>query len=155
MIGVRFVLCCCMCHFGLFLGFMLIFSELPHSLHSEDLEVCVFVKDPASNYEDKLMSAPHVKQVISVEQLRNEYTQYEARRKLLASYDLFLCDRELVLVLRRLLGKTFFRKKKFPLSISLTEKDDFVEQVEHAISCTQFNHGKGSCVYVFYMYLML
>ena len=51
--------------------------------------------------------------VISVEKLGTDYKSFEAKRKLSASYDVFLCDKRIYGRLSTLLGKKFFEKKKY------------------------------------------
>jgi ribosome biogenesis protein UTP30 len=50
--------------------------------------------------------------VLGVSKLRSNYKTYEARRKLFKSFDLFLADRRVLLLLPALLGKPFYEKKK-------------------------------------------
>jgi hypothetical protein len=68
--------------------------------------------------------AHNQQQVIGLAKLRANYKQFEAKRKLSSSYDLFLSDARILPILPRLLGKSFFKKKKsvfsFPLSLSLS-----------------------------------
>lgn len=47
-----------------------------------------------------------------MEKLGTDYKSFEAKRKLSASYDLFLCDKRVYGRLSTLLGKKFFEKKK-------------------------------------------
>ena len=61
-------------------------------------------------------------QVIGVSKLRKEYSVFEQRRQLAESYDLFLADERVLPSLPRLLGKTFFQKKKQPIPIRLTKR---------------------------------
>lgn len=93
---------------------------LKHSLYT-DSEMCVFVRDPAKTYKRLIKDAdlPNVKKVMGVTKLRNEWGQFEARRKLLNSYDLFVCDDAISLVLTRFLGKQFITTKKFPLGVKM------------------------------------
>ena len=51
--------------------------------------------------------------VIGVSKLRDNYKPYEAKRKLCASYDMFLADDRVVPLLPRLLGKKFYETKKY------------------------------------------
>jgi ribosome biogenesis protein UTP30 len=50
--------------------------------------------------------------VIGLSKLRANYKQYEAKRQLKDSYDLFLADVRILPMLPRLLGKKFFLSKK-------------------------------------------
>jgi ribosome biogenesis protein UTP30 len=121
---------------------------IPHSLCSEATDICVFVKDPANEYKQlfKDKNVPNVKKVMGVETLRNKYSRYEARRKLLQSYDLFLCDDSLSLVLRRFLGKNFFKSKRYPIPIRMT--GNLCENVVKARDSTYLYISQGSTLNV-------
>jgi ribosome biogenesis protein UTP30 len=95
-------------------------SPLKHSIHA-DADICVFVRDPAKTYKRLIKDAdlPNVKKVIGVTKLRTEWGQFEARRKLLNSYDVFMCDDAISLVLTRFLGKQFITSKKFPVGVKM------------------------------------
>jgi hypothetical protein len=54
--------------------------------------------------------------VLSLSKLRANYKQYEAKRRLCASYDLFLVDKRILSFLPALLGRSFFEKKKYLFS---------------------------------------
>lgn len=86
---------------------------LPHSLH-ENSEICLIVKDPQRAIKQRLEKDPidGVVKVIGLSKLRKNYKTYEAKRNLCDGYDLFLADRGVLPMLPRLLGKTFFTKKK-------------------------------------------
>lgn len=75
------------------------------------------------NRPDTRAPLPHRRlQVIGVSKLRKEYRVFEQRRQLAESYDLFLADERVLPSLPRLLGKTFFQKKKQPIPIRLMKK---------------------------------
>lgn len=52
-------------------------------------------------------------QVIGLEKLRTKFKQYEAKRQLLNTYDLFIADDRILPLLRKLLGVKFFERKKY------------------------------------------
>lgn len=56
-----------------------------------------------------MLTASVVAQVVGVDTLRNDYRVYEARRKLAASYDLFLADSRVIPCLPKLLGNPFMK----------------------------------------------
>ncbi len=85
--------------------------------------VCLFVKKPKSDFKDLEIKFPFNLKVIDTEKLKNKYQTYEKRRELLKKYDLFLCDNRIKFVLRKLLGKCFYKSKKFPHSVSLNYED--------------------------------
>lgn len=80
------------------------------------MEICLFVKDPQREYKDLIHSLglDHViTKVIGISKLRKKYKEYEAKRLLCNSYDLFLADDRVLPLLPKLLGKTFFAKKRY------------------------------------------
>jgi len=97
----------------------------------QNTDICIFVKDPVDKYKQRIrdMDIPGIKKIISVTKLRTNFKQFEARRKLLRSYDLFLADSDLALVLPPLLGKSFVGSKKFPISVKLSNLKNRVEEI--------------------------
>lgn len=109
-------------------------SSLPHPIYTRDgMDVCLITKDPQRTFKDRLIANPipnvtkvgerlHCRacaralaacaQVIGVSKLREKYKQYEERRKLLATFSLFLSDDRVIPLLPALLGSKFFQKKK-------------------------------------------
>lgn len=99
---------------------------LPNPIWKFDgAEVCLIVKDHKGEgheqYKGRL--ANHVAdartdadgggclitKVIGISKLKAKYKQFEARRKLRDSYDLFVVDDRVVQMMPQLLGKTFFK----------------------------------------------
>lgn len=64
--------------------------------------------------------------------MRKKFLQYEARRKLEGSYELFLCDSSLIVPVTNFLGKLFLKKKKQPLPIKIPKKE-FTKKLERRI----------------------
>ncbi len=84
-----------------------------------------------------------VKKVISVDKLKKEFKQFQDKRELARSYDLFLCDRSIIEIMPRELGKTFYKhtnKKPWPVVI---EKKDPVGGIKEALNCTTMNIPNG------------
>mmetsp|Transcript_15100 Transcript_15100/g.61818 ORF Transcript_15100/g.61818 Transcript_15100/m.61818 type:complete len:90 (+) Transcript_15100:523-792(+) len=52
-------------------------------------------------------------QVLGVSKLKARYKTFESKRQLCDSYDLFLADDRVLPLLPKLLGKQFFRSKKY------------------------------------------
>jgi len=50
--------------------------------------------------------------VIGVTKLKKKYKPYEAKRQLCNSYDIFLSDDRVIPILPKLIGKSFYEKKK-------------------------------------------
>merc|ERR1712025_355515 len=61
-----------------------------------------------------------VEEIIPVIQLKREYHDFEMQRKLCDSFDLFLCDERISKFMPKLLGKNFYKKRKFPVNVTLT-----------------------------------
>jgi ribosome biogenesis protein UTP30 len=120
---------------------------LKHSIHP-GANVCVISKDPQSDYKPKLDC-----KVIGVSKLKQKYKAFEEKRLLSSSYDLFLADKRVLPVLPRLLGKSFFLKKKYysinfrqPIPIDLT-KDNLKQELLDVLSGTFLYLNKGTCWY--------
>jgi len=110
--------------------------RVPHPVFDmEDGEVCLIVKSDHRHYRELAREGKlpkQVKKVLDVQKLRGVYRQYEARRKLVHSYDLFLVDKRVMDKMPSLLGRDFFSKKKIPVPIK-TEESVIAEQIENAI----------------------
>jgi ribosome biogenesis protein UTP30 len=116
---------------------------LPFPIFDAQTEICVFVKDPVEKYKPMLKAIPGVKKVIAISKLRANYKQFDTRRKLKNSYDLFLCDDSISLVLISLLGKAFIKSKKMPVPIKF--KHDLQSQVSRALKSTFLYLPRGTC----------
>jgi ribosome biogenesis protein UTP30 len=68
-------------------------------------------------------------QVLGLSKLRTKYESHEAKRALCAAHDLFLVDERVLPMLPKLLGKTFFAKKKQPIPVRLAGGGDLAAQV--------------------------
>ena len=116
-------------------------------------EVCLIVKDhQGEGHKDAKrkvaeMEKCGVAKVLGISKLRNNYKPHEAKRKLCDSYDLFLADARVLPLLPKLLGKTFFKKKRQPVPVDLTKKD-WPSQVRKAAAATYARRGAGTCVSV-------
>ncbi|KAF9974988.1 hypothetical protein BGZ73_001481 [Actinomortierella ambigua] len=119
---------------------------LKHSILPADAEVCLFVKDPQRDFkkllEDKQVKTVH--KVMGVSKLRDKYKPYEAKRQLCASYGLFLADARVIALLPKLLGKTFFLKKKQPIPVDMT-RGDLKKEIARAIGSTYMHQTSGTC----------
>jgi len=122
---------------------------IPHSLHPrESTEVCIFVKDPQSDIK-KLFEEKGVKvsKVVGLAKLKANYKEFEAKRKLCGSYDLFLADARITPMLPKLLGKTFFKKKRQPVPVNLSTSN-IAEEIQRACDSTYLFNGGGACTVV-------
>ncbi|XP_041062548.1 ribosomal L1 domain-containing protein 1 isoform X3 [Carcharodon carcharias] len=128
---------------------------LPHSIRSETMEVCLFTKDEPNMTTDqterfyKRLLSKHgienVTQVIPYKTLKTEYKPFEAKRRLLSRFDLFLADDRIRRFLPSHLGKHFYKSKKAPLSVKLSSKSlakDLNKRIQGTILPV---NKKGSC----------
>ncbi|XP_043568052.1 ribosomal L1 domain-containing protein 1 isoform X3 [Chiloscyllium plagiosum] len=129
--------------------------NLPHGIRSESTEVCLFTKDEPNMTADqtkrfyiKLLSKHGIKnitRVIPYKTLKTEYKPYEAKRRLLSSFNLFLADDRIRRLLPSHLGKHFYTSKKAPLSVKLTSRN-LAKDLNKLIQGTILSvNKKGSC----------
>ncbi|XP_004604390.2 ribosomal L1 domain-containing protein 1 [Sorex araneus] len=129
--------------------------RLPHAIRSDLAEVCLFTKDePDSTPEKtksfyrKLLNKKGVKiisQVVPLRTLKTEYKAFEAKRRLLGSFDLFLSDSRIQRLLPTYLGRHFYSRKKFPIPINLQAKN-LSREILESVGGTVLNISKtGSC----------
>eukprot|EP01134_Creolimax_fragrantissima_P007660 CFRG7660T1 len=119
---------------------------LVHSLYGEGTEICLITKDPQREFKDMIteQKVPNVAKVIGVTKLRTKHKAHEAKRLLCDSYDLFMADERVLPMLPKLIGKTFFAKKKTPIPVNLTKKN-IVKEITQARDSTQLYLGLGNC----------
>ncbi|KAL5582593.1 hypothetical protein UlMin_015035 [Ulmus minor] len=128
---------------------------LPHSLHAETSEICLFIDDrpKASPTKEEAMKKIKsegipVSNLINLSKLKSDYLPFEAKRKLFDSYDMFLADKRIVPLLPRLLGKKFYKKKeKLPVPVDLTHKN-WKEQIRKACASAMLFLRTGTCCVV-------
>ncbi|KAI9595933.1 ribosomal protein L1/ribosomal biogenesis protein [Syncephalis fuscata] len=120
-----------------------------HTITKEDARVCLLTRDPQQKYKDLLSEKEvnRVEKVIGLSKLRSKYKQYEAKRELCSSYDLFLADAAIIPLLPRVLGKKFFEKKKLPIPIDIT-KSNLKAEVMRACYSTYMSLSAGTCISV-------
>ena len=143
--------------------------EIPHSLHKlnerneggglddgdndglDEAEVCLIVKDSSKEWVQTLISQfpkemSYIKKVLSLTSLRKKHTQYQDRRTLCNSYSLFLVDDAILPMVGKLLGKSFFMKKKQPVPVKLSRKESLPFAIEKCVKSTFLMIGAGTCV---------
>ncbi|XP_009884882.1 PREDICTED: ribosomal L1 domain-containing protein 1 [Charadrius vociferus] len=128
---------------------------LPHGIRPETAEVCLFTKDEPNlsaeqteNLYRKLLIQNGIKsvsQIISYKTLKKEYKLFEAKRRLLNRFDLFLSDDRIRRLLPSHLGKHFYERKKAPLSVNLKAKNLAKELQKHIQGTTLPVTNKGCC----------
>lgn len=116
---------------------------VPHSLNQAP-NVCIIVKDSAKKELKASFAqiAGTSATVLSLAKLRSNYKSFEQKRLLCQSYDIFLADSAIIPMLPKLLGKTFFAKKKHPLPIDLGKKD-LKSEYESCLKSTHLHLNKG------------
>lgn len=127
--------------------------DIPHPLHDLDAaEVCLFVKDhkgeghkAAKERVQQLEKNGGVAKVLGLSKLKTKYESFEAKRQLCGLYDIFLADERIIPSLPKLIGKTFFKKKKQPIPINLQTKD-LAQQIRRACESTYLFWSGGSCL---------
>jgi len=105
---------------------------LPHGIRKDNGEVCLFTRDEpnmtseqATRFYKKLLAERGVKQVTEIipyKVLKTEYKSFEAKRRLLGNFDLFLSDARIRRLLPSHIGKHFYESKKAPLSVNMQAK---------------------------------
>ncbi|NWQ80301.1 RL1D1 protein, partial [Columbina picui] len=133
----------------------LIKIPLPHGIRTDTAEVCLFTKDEPNlsaeqteNLYKKLLiqnGIRSVSQVISYKTLKKEYKLFEAKRRLLNRFDLFLSDDRIRRLLPSHLGKHFYERKKAPLSVNLKARNLAKELQKHIQGTTLPVTNKGCC----------
>ncbi|XP_056627527.1 ribosomal L1 domain-containing protein 1 isoform X2 [Triplophysa dalaica] len=129
--------------------------RLPNGLRTESAEVCLFTKDEAQmtseqteKFYRKLLAERGVKnvtEVIPFKTLKTEYKPFEAKRRLLGNFDLFLSDARIRRRLPGQIGKHFYEQKKAPLSVDLLSKH-LAKDMELLIQGTTLTvSNKGCC----------
>lgn len=84
-----------------------------------------------------------ISKVVGLSKLKTKYESFEAKRQLCNSYDLFVADERVLGSLPKLIGKSFFKKKKQPIPVRLTGKD-WASQVRKACEATYLFFSGGS-----------
>ncbi|XP_053496534.1 ribosomal L1 domain-containing protein 1 [Ictalurus furcatus] len=131
---------------------------LPHALHNESTEVCLFTRDEPNMTSDQterfyktLLTQSGVKcmpQVIPFKVLKTEYKPFEAKRKLLGNFNIFLADARIRRRLPSHIGKHFYERKKAPLSVNLMSKH-LARDLDRLVQGTTLTiNKKGSCCLV-------
>ncbi|XP_069921092.1 ribosomal L1 domain-containing protein 1 isoform X4 [Oryctolagus cuniculus] len=84
-------------------------------------------------------------QIIPFRTLKTEYKAYEAKLRLLGSFDFFITDARIRRLLPSHLGRHFYQRKKFPVTVNLLAKN-LSKEINDCVSGTVLNISKnGSC----------
>ncbi|XP_038182485.1 ribosomal L1 domain-containing protein 1 [Arvicola amphibius] len=128
--------------------------SLPHSILSDSSEVCLFTKDDCESPEQtecfyKKLLKKHgvnsISRIIPFRTLKTEYKAYEAKLRLLGSFDIFIADERIRRHLPTHIGRHFYQRKKVPVSVNLLAKN-LSKEINNCITGTVLNISKqGSC----------
>jgi len=80
---------------------------------------------------------------LTINKIKTSYRQFEDRRKLASSFNLFIADDRIVTKLSRYLGKPFFEKKKQPIPIAMERNIE--NQIKQVIFST-YHFVSAGCV---------
>ncbi|KAI7859312.1 ribosomal protein L1/ribosomal biogenesis protein [Circinella umbellata] len=118
--------------------------SVKNSPFPSDIEACLIVQDDKAKYE-KALGQEDMKnvKVYTVKELGDSYKRYEAKRKLAASFDVFLVDRRACTFIPKLLGKTFVERNKVPRPVAL-ERKSWLESVKRSLSSVTFSDNNGA-----------
>ncbi|XP_053551280.1 ribosomal L1 domain-containing protein 1 [Bombina bombina] len=129
--------------------------RLPHEIRTEACDVCLITRDEPDltseqtvTFYKKLLNqhgVTHINEIIPLRTIKKEYKPYEAKRRLLSSYDLFLSDDRIRRFLPSLLGKHFYKAKREPLSVNLKTKYLAAELNRYIQGTTLHITNKGCC----------
>lgn len=132
--------------------------QLPHSIVGPLDDVVLFVRDLVKGRKqdcDKTIDhwetvlrqkgVDCIKEIIPINKVRTEYSQYEMQRKLATAFDYHLADGRICGHLTHLLGKPFFQKCNAPTPIKL-DRDDLKKEITTALhkGCMEV-HEYGNC----------
>ncbi|XP_047464564.1 ribosomal L1 domain-containing protein 1 [Mugil cephalus] len=128
---------------------------LPHGQRPDTEDVCLFTRDEpkmtseqCQRFYKRLLEEKGVKnitEIIPYKMLKTEYKPFEAKRRLLGNFDLFLSDDRIRRLLPSHIGKHFYERKKEPLSVNLQSKN-LARDIQRVIQGTSLKvTNKGCC----------
>lgn len=128
--------------------------SLPHSILLDSSEVCLFTKDDCESPEKtecfykkllKKHGVNNISRIIPFKTLKTEYKAYEAKLRLLGSFDIFITDERIRRHLPTHIGRHFYQRKKVPVCVNLLAKN-LSKEIDRCITGTVLNISKhGSC----------
>ncbi|EGB07965.1 hypothetical protein AURANDRAFT_37654 [Aureococcus anophagefferens] len=126
---------------------------LPHPLKdASELSCCLIVKAADKPWLKALAvdgEAPGPKlvdKVLAFDKLRSSYKQYKDKRELRDRFDVFLADDRVAPMLGKLLGSTFFGRKKQPIVVKVTRPESLAAQIRKATASAHVVLKEGTCV---------
>ncbi|GMH32436.1 hypothetical protein BSKO_00270 [Bryopsis sp. KO-2023] len=120
-----------------------------HSIHDRIPEVCLLIKGgPQDNmkkpFKEKLVPGC-VQKIITDNALKRKYVDHEAKYQLATQFDIFLANQSMIFDLPRLLGKPFYKSRKFPALVQLkkSDKDSWESRIDAKKMCTFWHATPG------------
>ncbi len=126
--------------------------RVPHSVYGRGgRTMCLIVRDGdvGVNARKALEATPveGLKKIFSYSELKQQFSAYKDKRRLMKMFDLFLADKAVVPLLPRLLGKSFFEAKRQPVGLRIDRFETRPEKiVVSARDATYFFLTTGSCL---------
>ncbi|XP_062234650.1 ribosomal L1 domain-containing protein 1 [Platichthys flesus] len=131
---------------------------LPHGQRTDSEEVCLFTRDEPNmtseqtqRFYKRVLEEKGIKmitEIIPYKVLKTEYKPFEAKRRLLGNFDMFLSDDRIRRLLPSHLGKHFYERKKEPMCVDLQSKH-LARDIQSLIQGTYLKvTNKGSCCMV-------
>ncbi|XP_056390809.1 ribosomal L1 domain-containing protein 1 [Hyla sarda] len=128
---------------------------LPHGIRPDTCDVCLITRDEPNmsieqteKFYKKLLSqhgVTQISEVIPLKKIKKEYKPYEAKRRLLSSFDLFLADDRIRRFLPSHIGKHFYKQKREPQSVNLKSKNLAAVLNRHIQGTLLHITNKGCC----------
>lgn len=111
---------------------------IPSQLNSfSKRKICLIIKDPKEEWENLGISFDTETDVevnvISYSSLKHEYSQYEQKRQLLKQFDLFICDFKIYMMLKKVVGKVFYKNKKYPFPVFINKNKENSDETKKNI----------------------
>ena len=125
--------------------------KIPHSLISADggdSAVCLFCKsDEKKQIEDYLKTNPvdGLTRVLSIHDVRKQYSASKDRKQLLKEHSHFICDTSVLTQLYKMLGKSFADHNNCPVPISFQSPAKIRDAMLKVIS-SSYMHMKGQTI---------
>ncbi|KAG7665664.1 CIC1 [[Candida] subhashii] len=131
-----------------------ILIKLNNSIYNQsELKTCLIIRDQLVTTNEQLESLESenlstIEQILPLTTLKNEYKNFEKRRDLYSSYDLFLVDDALLNLMPTLLGKIFYTGNKIPVPIRITSTGGKAKELSLVTLKNQINKVLESTVYL-------
>jgi len=103
-------------------------------------------KESSKKKEDDDEEAGVISKVISLSSLRTSYARFSSRRELRDSYDVFLADDRILPMLAKVLGSTFFSRKKQPIAVDVTKARSLKTRLCSALAKPTIVLRAGNCL---------